>query len=133
MHIGHYDRAFPGPDQPPAPGRDHPQPVRPGPPHRARAPADHRRAGRRGALGRVHGVAGPGRVCRVWPAAVFLADSAIGFAQWLLGFPLLGDIALLVALYTVAAHQARTRALLAAAVLEAGAVMAAAKWEPAGT
>jgi signal transduction histidine kinase len=70
---------------------------------------------------------------RVWPAAVFLAASAIGFAQWLLGFPLLGDIALLVALYTVAAHQSRTRALLAAAVLEAGAVMAAAKWEPAGT
>jgi signal transduction histidine kinase len=70
---------------------------------------------------------------RVWPAAVFLAASAIGFAQWLLGFPLLGDIALLVALYTVAAHQSRARALLAAAVLEAGAVMAAARWEPAGT
>ena len=70
---------------------------------------------------------------RVWPAAVFLAASAIGLAQWLLGFPLLGDIALLVALYTVAAHQSRTRALLAAAVLEVGAVMAAAKWEPAGT
>jgi len=70
---------------------------------------------------------------RVWPAAVFLAASAIGFAQWLLGFPLLGDIALLVALYTVAAHQSRARALLAAGVMEAGAVMAAARWEPAGT
>ena len=70
---------------------------------------------------------------RVWPAAVFLAASAIGFAQWLLGVPLLGDIALLVALYTVAAHQSRARALLAAAVLEAGAIMAAARWEPAGT
>ena len=70
---------------------------------------------------------------RVWPTAVFLAACAIGFAQWLLGFPLLGDIALLVALYTVAAHQSRARALLAAAVLEAGAVMAAVKWEPAGT
>src|SRR5580704_11821233 len=70
---------------------------------------------------------------RVWPAAVFLAAGAIGFAQWLLGFPLLGDIALLVALYTVAAHQSRARALLAAAALEAGAVMAAVKWEPAGT
>ena len=72
-------------------------------------------------------------VRRVWPAAVFLAASAIGFAQWLLGFPLLGDIALLVALYTVAAHQSRARALLAAGVMEAGAVMAAARWEPAGT
>jgi signal transduction histidine kinase len=72
-------------------------------------------------------------VRRVWPAAVFLVASAIGFAQWLLGPPLLGDVALLVALYTVAAHQSRTRALLAAGVMEAGAVMAAARWEPAGT
>src|SRR6516225_7911936 len=67
------------------------------------------------------------------PSAVFLAASAIAFVQWLLGFPLLGDVALLVALYTVAAHQSRTRALLAAGVLEAGAVMAAVRWEPAGT
>jgi signal transduction histidine kinase len=70
---------------------------------------------------------------RRWPTAVFVAASAIALAQWLLGFPLLGDAALLVALYTVAAHASRTRALLAAGVLEAGAVMAAVKWEPAGT
>ena len=70
---------------------------------------------------------------RVWPTAVFLAASAIGLAQWLLGFPLLGDVALLVALYTVAAHESRARALLAAVVMEVGAVMAAARWEPAGT
>jgi signal transduction histidine kinase len=70
---------------------------------------------------------------RVWPAAVFLAASAIALAQWLLGFPLMGDAALLVALYTVAAHASRTRALLAAGLLEAGAVMATVKWEPAGT
>ena len=42
-------------------------------------------------------------------------------------------MALLIALYTVAAHESRTRALLAAGVLEAGAVMAALRWEPAGT
>ncbi len=72
-------------------------------------------------------------VRRVWPTGVFLAASAIGFAQWLLGFPLLGDVALLVALYTVVAHQSRARALLAAGVMEVGAVMAAARWEPAGT
>ena len=72
-------------------------------------------------------------VRRVWPTAVFLAAAAIGFAQWLLGFPLLGDVALLIALYTVAAHQSRTRALLATGVMEAGAVMAAVRWEPAGT
>jgi signal transduction histidine kinase len=70
---------------------------------------------------------------RVWPAPTFLLACAIAFAQWLAGFPLLGDVALLVALYTVAAHESRTRALLAAAVLEAGAVMAAVRWEPAGT
>ena len=70
---------------------------------------------------------------RVWPTAVFLAASAIGLAQWLLGFPLLGDVALLIALYTVAAHESRARALLAAVVMEVGAVMAAARWEPAGT
>jgi signal transduction histidine kinase len=72
-------------------------------------------------------------VRRVWPAGVFLAAGAIGLAQWLLNIPLLGDVALLVALYTVAAHQSRARALLAAAVMEAGAVLAAARWEPAGT
>jgi signal transduction histidine kinase len=70
---------------------------------------------------------------RVWPTAVFLAAGAIGLAQWLLGFPLLGDVALLLALYTVAAHQSRARALLAAGVMEAGAVMAAVRWEPANT
>ncbi len=72
-------------------------------------------------------------VRRVWPAPVFLAACAIAFGQWLLGFPLLGDAALLVALYTVAAHQSRIRTAAAAAILEAGALMAAVKWEPAGT
>jgi signal transduction histidine kinase len=72
-------------------------------------------------------------VRRIWPAAVFLLTSAIALGQWLLGFPLMGDAALLVALYTVAAHQSRLRGLLAAGLLEAGAVMAAVKWEPAGT
>ena len=72
-------------------------------------------------------------VRRVWPAPVFLAACAIAFGQWLLDFPLLGDVALLVVLYTVAAHESRTRTLLAAVVIEAGAVMAAVKWEPAGT
>jgi signal transduction histidine kinase len=71
-------------------------------------------------------------VRRVWPSAVFLLASAIALGQWLLGFPLMGDAALLIALYTVAAHQSRIRALLAAGLLEAGAVMAAVKWEPAG-
>jgi signal transduction histidine kinase len=70
---------------------------------------------------------------RLYPSVVFLLISAIGFAQWLLGFPLMGDAALLIALYTVAAHQSRIRALLAAVVLEAGAVLASVRWELAGT
>ena len=70
---------------------------------------------------------------RLHPSAVFLAACAIAFAQWLLGFPLLGDVALLVALYTVAAHESRIRALLATGLLGAGSVMAAAKWQLAGT
>ena len=75
----------------------------------------------------------PIAVRRIWPAEVFLLTSALAFGQWLLGFPLLGDVAVLIALYTVAAHQSRIRALLAAGLAEAGAIMAAFKWDPAGT
>jgi signal transduction histidine kinase len=75
----------------------------------------------------------PLAVRRLYPSAVFLVISAIAFGQWLLGFPLLGDAALLVALYTVAAHESRIRTLLATGLLEAGAIMAAVRWEPAGT
>jgi len=70
---------------------------------------------------------------RIWPSAVFGAVAALAFGQWLLGIPLIGDGALVIALYTVAAHQSRTRALLAATLLEAGAIMAAVRWEPAGS
>jgi signal transduction histidine kinase len=45
----------------------------------------------------------------------------------------MGDLALLVALYTVAAHQSRLRAAAAAGLLEAGVIMAAVRWDPAGT
>jgi signal transduction histidine kinase len=72
-------------------------------------------------------------VRRVWPSGIFLAACAIAFGQWLLNVPLLGDAALLVALYTVAAHQSRIRAAAAAGLLEAGVIMAAVRWEPAGT
>ena len=75
----------------------------------------------------------PLAVRRLYPSAVFLVVSAIALAQWLLGFPLLGDAAVLVALYTVAAHESRVRGLLAAGLVEVGAVMAAIKWNPAGT
>jgi signal transduction histidine kinase len=70
---------------------------------------------------------------RAHPSVVFLIACAVAFGQWLLGFPLLGDGALLIGLYTVAAHEPRIRALAAAGLMEAGAVMATLKWEPAGT
>jgi signal transduction histidine kinase len=70
---------------------------------------------------------------RFWPLGIFLAACAIAFAQWLLGFPLLGDGVLLVGLYTVAAHEPPVRALPAAALLESGVFMASLKWDPAGT
>jgi signal transduction histidine kinase len=70
---------------------------------------------------------------RAWPSGVFLLACAIAFAQWLLGFPLIGDGALLICLYTVAAHESWVRAALAALLLEAGVFMASLKWDPAGT
>ena len=72
-------------------------------------------------------------VRRAWPSGAFLLACAIAFAQWLLVFPLIGDGALLVCLYTVAARQSWIRAVLAAGLLEAGAFMATLKWEPADT
>ncbi|HEX3959243.1 MAG TPA: hypothetical protein VHZ03_21860, partial [Trebonia sp.] len=72
-------------------------------------------------------------VRRACPSGVFLLACAIAFVQWLLAFPLIGDGALLVGLYTVAARQSRIRAVLAAGLLEAGAFMATLKWEPADT
>jgi signal transduction histidine kinase len=72
-------------------------------------------------------------VRRVRPFEVFAFICAVALVQWILGYQLIGDVAVLVGLYTVAAHESRARAFLAAGVLEAGAVMAAVKWEPAGT
>ncbi len=71
-------------------------------------------------------------VRRSRPSIVFLIACVIAFGQWLMGFPLLGDGALLIGLYTVAAHEPRIRALAAAGLLEAGVIMAAWRWEPAG-
>ncbi len=70
---------------------------------------------------------------RTNPTAVFFIMSLIAFAQWALGYKLIGDASLLVALYTVAVHESRSRALLASAVMEVGTVMAATRWHPAGT
>ncbi|MER5421621.1 sensor histidine kinase [Streptosporangium roseum] len=62
------------------------------------------------------------------PLAVFCAVAAVASVQWLIGVQLLTDVALLVALYTVAARSTWRRTLMAAAVLETGILLASARW-----
>jgi signal transduction histidine kinase len=59
------------------------------------------------------------------PAGVFLVLAAGAFVQWLLQIDSVGDIALLIGLYTVAVQETRWKAFVAAAILELGAVLAA--------
>ncbi|XLF74857.1 sensor histidine kinase [Streptomyces sp. DSM 116496] len=66
------------------------------------------------------------------PLAVFAAVVAAAFAQWLADVQLPGAIALLVALYTVAAHTGPRGTLLAAAVVEGGALLACLRWATNG-
>ena len=66
------------------------------------------------------------------PAVVFGVVAVIGFQQWLIGFPIAADAAVLVALYTVAAYRPRGWALAAAAVVELGVVLVAVRFLPAG-
>jgi signal transduction histidine kinase len=61
------------------------------------------------------------------PFPVFVLLAGVAFGQWLAGVATLSDVALLVALYTVALHESRTRTAAAAAILELGAVLAATK------
>lgn len=65
---------------------------------------------------------------RRYPLAVFGFLCAAAMAQWVLGSLLVADAALLVALYTVAAHCGRRLALAAAGVLEVGVGLAVAQW-----
>jgi signal transduction histidine kinase len=66
------------------------------------------------------------------PSLVFSFIAVVAFMQWLTGVPLAADLALLVALFTLAVHDTPRRALVGAGVLEVGAIMAAIKWAPAG-
>jgi len=61
---------------------------------------------------------------------VFAGLALIAAVQWLIADPQLADAALLVALYGVALRGSLVEFAVAGAVLEAGAVMAAAKWAP---
>ncbi len=67
------------------------------------------------------------------PMAVFLAIAAVGFVQWLVTGPALADAALLVAIYTVAVESEWVLVVSAAAILEAGVVMATVRWRPTGS
>ncbi|MEV7603410.1 histidine kinase [Kitasatospora sp. NPDC089797] len=66
------------------------------------------------------------------PRAVFAAGAAAALLQWLADVQLPADIALLIALYTVAAHSGRRAALLAATVVQTGVVLACLRWTTPG-
>lgn len=65
---------------------------------------------------------------RRYPAGVFAVLSAVALVQWFVAEPLVADLALLVALSTVAVHRPRRTALAAAAVLESGVIIATVRW-----
>lgn len=65
------------------------------------------------------------------PLTVFAAVAAVAFVQWLVGVLLTtGDFAVLIALYSVAAHSSLRRLLLAGAVTEIGVALATDQWAP---
>lgn len=67
------------------------------------------------------------------PVIVLLVIAAAAFAQWLANLPMLTDVALLAALYTVAADRSWRAAAGGALVLEGGAALAAARWPGGGS
>lgn len=66
------------------------------------------------------------------PARVFAVVALLACVQWVVGLRLAADAGLLLALYTVAAHEPRGRAVAAAVVLEIGVVLAAVRFAPTG-
>lgn len=72
-------------------------------------------------------------VRRRWPAGVFLTISAIAFLQWGTGSLVRGDLAVLVALYAVGAHERRRWFVgVAAGIAEIGVLLAVLRWAPPG-
>jgi signal transduction histidine kinase len=63
-----------------------------------------------------------------WPFPVFLLTAGLAFVQWLTGTRVLGDVALLIAFYTVASREDRRTTLIAAAMLQVGVILALARW-----
>jgi signal transduction histidine kinase len=62
------------------------------------------------------------------PFAVFCVIAAAAFGQWLADVNVFSDIALLVAIYTVAAQAPRWQLIAACATLELGIVLAVTRW-----
>ncbi|WP_017936252.1 sensor histidine kinase [Nocardioides sp. Iso805N] len=69
---------------------------------------------------------------RRWPWATFLAVAALALLQWLAGVFAAGDVAVLVALYSVGAHARREAVVAAAVISQVGVVLAVARWAPPG-
>ncbi|MFF0573295.1 sensor histidine kinase [Streptosporangium saharense] len=65
---------------------------------------------------------------RYAPFAVFCVVAAVALVQWAADVQTLTDMALLVALHTVAARSSRWHTLAAAITLEVGVLLAAARW-----
>ncbi|MGH2903787.1 MAG: sensor histidine kinase [Solirubrobacteraceae bacterium] len=62
------------------------------------------------------------------PRVCFTVIALVAFAQWLLSVPQLADAAVLVALYWMALEAELVEVVLAAATVQAGSIMAAARW-----
>ena len=69
---------------------------------------------------------------RRFPLATFAGISVVALVQWILNVKLTADVTLLVYLYTVASRYPLRAGVLAAAVVEAGTVMAAVRWPLTG-
>jgi signal transduction histidine kinase len=67
------------------------------------------------------------------PFVVFGVIAAVALVQWLTEGLLPADLSLIVAFYTVAAYEPGRRILVAAGLLEVGAVLAAVRYAPGGT
>lgn len=66
------------------------------------------------------------------PSLVFSVIAGVAFVQWLTTVALPADVALLIALFTLAVHATMRRTLFGAGILMVGVVMASARWGPVG-
>jgi signal transduction histidine kinase len=89
--------------------------------------------GKHPALGFVAALTAPLFFRRRYPFTVFLVISAVALGQLVTTDPLLADVSLLVALYSVAAESGWIRVMIALSILEVGVVAATVHWTPIGS